>query len=110
MANQDRQTYDRLPEPPLVPQYDALPQEVEDFLRDYFKSQLSLSDAASLEKAQQLPVNGPALYNVPEEKFQEIYGPMRNPLFDYLQDSMYGPVRHVLYRDCHLSHKNRLEQ
>ena len=82
-----------LPEPPPVPHYDARPQEVEKFLKEYFKSQLCLSDTESLKMAQKLSVNGPALFKASEEKLQEIYGPIGSPLYDHLQDSVYGRVR-----------------
>lgn len=86
-----------LPEPPPVPHYDAIPQEVENFLKDYFESQLSLSDAQSLEMAQKLPVNGPALFKASKEKLQEVYGLNASPLFYHLQDSMYGRVCSISY-------------
>ena len=68
-----------LPEPPPVPHYDAVPQEVTKFLKEYFQSQSCLSDTASLEIAQKLPVNGPALFKASGEKIQEAYGLIGSP-------------------------------
>ena len=82
-----------LPEPPPAPHYDARPQDVEEFLKAYFKSQLCLSETDSLEMARRLPVNGPALFKASEEKLQEVYGLVGSPLYDHLQDSVYGRVR-----------------
>lgn len=82
-----------LPEPPPVPHYDARPQDVANFLKLYFESQLCLSDTESLEMAQKFPANGPALFKASEEKLQEIFGPIGSPLYDHLQDSVYGRVR-----------------
>lgn len=84
--------YPLLPEPPLVPRYDATQQEVEDFLKEYFKSQLDRSDTASLEMAQRFPFNGPTLFQASEEKLFAIYSFIGTPLFNYLQESKYGRV------------------
>ena len=98
MANQTGQPSSTLlPNPPPVPHYDAVPQEVENFLKEYFKSQLCLSDTVSLEMAQKLPINGPALFKASEEKLQEVYGLNGSPLFDHLQDSIYGRVCTIPY-------------
>ena len=53
-----------VPEPPPVPDYDAEAWEVENFLKEYFQSQLGLSDTASLEMAQKHPINGAAFIQI----------------------------------------------
>lgn len=93
MANQNG----RPSEPPPVPQHRATTQEVEDFLKAYFKSQLCLSDAACLELAQRLPTDGSGLYCARESQLCKVYGPIGTPLFCHLQKSIYGHV-------CLMSH------
>ena len=104
MATQDAPRSSRLlPEPPPVPHYDAVPSEVEKFLTEYFQSQLCLSESASLAMAQKLPISGPALFKASQGELQEIYGLNATPLFDHLQDSIYGPVCTIPYLiNCNL--------
>ena len=89
-----------LPEPPPVPHYDATLQEVEIFLRDYFKSQLGLSDTQSLEMAQKFPFHGPALFQASEEKLRDTFSFIGGPLFYHIQDSRYGRVCSIPYLIC----------
>ena len=83
-----------VPPPPPVPLYDANPREFEDFLKEFFKSQLCLSGEESLEWARRFPVDGLALFRASEDDLYKVYGVNAVQLFNDLHNSPLNAQTH----------------